>query len=56
MFRLKDGQYLTNEKGKVMSVDGGIDSENRNIIVHGAHGKLNQQWDIMYVDEWKGEP
>jgi hypothetical protein len=25
-------------------------------MVHSAHGKLNQQWDIMYVDEWKGEP
>jgi len=25
-------------------------------MVYPAHGKINQQWDIMYVDEWKGEP
>jgi hypothetical protein len=37
-------------------VQGGVDAENRNIMVYPAHGKINQQWDIMYVDEWKGEP
>jgi hypothetical protein len=37
-------------------VQGGVDGENKNIQVFTAHGKINQQWDIMYVDEWKGEP
>jgi hypothetical protein len=39
-----------------MDVHGGADQENRNIIAWSKHGKINQQWDIVYVDEWKGEP
>ena len=39
-----------------MDVQGGIDKENRNIMVYNKHGKLNQQWDIVYADEWKGDP
>jgi hypothetical protein len=53
MFSMK-GAFLTIEKeGKVLDVSGNIDAENRNIIVHAKHGGLNQQWDIVYVDEWK---
>jgi hypothetical protein len=37
-------------------VQGGVDGEQKNVIVHSAHGKINQQWDIVYVDQWKGEP
>jgi len=37
-------------------VSGNIDQENRNIEVHNKNGGLNQQWDIVYADEWKGEP
>jgi len=44
------------KNSKVLDVSGGVDGENRNIIVHAAHGRINQQWDIVYVDEWKGEP
>jgi hypothetical protein len=33
MFRVKDKHFITNEKGKVIAVDGGLDNENRNIIV-----------------------
>jgi hypothetical protein len=55
MFRLK-GQYVTNEKGKVLEVVGGIDAENRNIGVNNRNNKIHQQWDIVYVDQWKGEP
>jgi len=51
-----DGAYLVNEKGKVMDVDGGVDDEQRNIIVHNKHGKINQQWDIVYADEYPAEP
>jgi hypothetical protein len=39
-----------------LDVQGGVDAENRNIMVHAKHGKINQQFDIVYVDEWKGEP
>jgi hypothetical protein len=55
LFR-SQGAFVVNEKGKVLDVAGGVDSENRNIIVHPKHGKINQQWDIIYVDEWKGDP
>jgi hypothetical protein len=51
-----DNEFFVNEKGKVMDVDGGKDIENRNIIVWGKHGKINQQWDVIYVDEYPGEP
>jgi hypothetical protein len=55
MFRMK-GKFLTNEKGKVMDVSGNKDKENQNIIVYKRHGGRNQQWDVIYKDQWKGEP
>jgi hypothetical protein len=45
-----------NEKGKVLDVDGGVDAENRKIIVHQRHGKVNQRWQIIYADEYPDEP
>jgi hypothetical protein len=50
------GQFVVNEKGKVLDVSGAQDKENRNVIAYKKHGKINQQWDIVYADEWKGEP
>ena len=41
---------------KVMDVSGNSDTENRSIIMYKKHGGLNQQWDIVYADEWKGDP
>jgi hypothetical protein len=55
MFRMK-GAFLTNEKGKVMDIHGNKDEENRDIIVWKRHGGLNQQWDVIYANKWKGEP
>jgi hypothetical protein len=55
MFRI-DGAFLTNEKGKVVDVHGGIDAENRNVIVFTKLVKINQQWDIIYADKYPGEP
>jgi hypothetical protein len=55
MFSYKDA-FVTNEKGRVMDVSGGVDSENRNIIAHPLHKKINQQWDIIYVDERPKDP
>jgi hypothetical protein len=55
MFRMK-GRFLTNEKGKVMDVQGARDAENQNIIMWKRHGGLNQQWDIIYADQWKRDP
>jgi len=39
-----------------MDVSGGKDAEQTNIIMWNKHGKLNQQWDLIYADEFKGEP
>jgi hypothetical protein len=55
MFRFDKG-FIINEKGKAMDVSGGVDAENRNIIMYRKHGKLNQQWDIVYADEYPEEP
>jgi hypothetical protein len=46
--------YLVNFKNnKVMDVSGGRDAENQNILMWNKHGKVNQQWDLVFVDEWK---
>jgi hypothetical protein len=47
---------VVNEKGKVVEVVGKIDQENRNIGVNTHNKQIHQQWDIVYADEWKGEP
>jgi len=39
-----------------MDVSGAKDTENQNILIWGKHGKTNQQWDLVYADEWKGDP
>jgi len=55
MFRYQ-GHSLVNEHGKVMDINGNVDAENRNIEMHTKHGKINQQWDLIYVDEYPDEP
>jgi len=39
-----------------LDVHGGLDNENRNVIVWTKHGKINQQWDVIYADEYPDEP
>jgi hypothetical protein len=43
-----------NEKEKVLEVQSNIDAESRNIVManRGTKG-MNQQWTIVYVDEYK---
>jgi len=55
LFKL-EGSQIVNEKGKVWDVQGGVDGENKNVMVFNKHGKVNQQWDVIYVDEYKAEP
>ena len=59
MFRMKNGFLTIEKEGKVADISGGVDAENRNILVWNKHGKINQQWDIVYVEDWnepkKGE-
>jgi len=49
MFRYKDSMVV-NERGKVMAVDGGLDNENRNIVMEQRNGKVHQRWKVTYVD------
>jgi hypothetical protein len=55
MFR-QQGDFVINEKGKVIAVSGGLDDENRNIVMEQKNGKVHQRWKIVYVDEYKDEP
>jgi hypothetical protein len=49
LFRYEDG-FLVNEQGKVMDVQGQLDTEGRHIAMSKRDGKISQQWDIVYVD------
>jgi len=55
MWRMK-GNFLTNEHGKVLDIEGGKDWEGQQCIAWNKHGGLNQQFDIVYEDEWPDEP
>jgi hypothetical protein len=39
-----------------MDVSGSHDSENRQLLMHSFTGKKNQQFDLIYKKDWKGEP
>jgi len=51
-----EGGFVVNEKGKVLEVQSNIDAEQRNIVVGNKGTTMNQQWDIIYVDEYEKEP
>jgi hypothetical protein len=55
MFRYQGANFV-NDHGKVMDVQGSIDTENRNIQMNAKTGKISQQWDLIYVDEMPEEP
>jgi hypothetical protein len=57
MFRLEDEYIRSFNKEKYLNVQGATDTEGRHIQCNEKKsGKLHQQWDVAYVDEWKGEP
>lgn len=56
MFKYDDSQIVNIKQKLSMEVYQNRDSENQNIILTGSTGKMNQLWDIVYVDEFKGEP
>ena len=39
-----------------MEVESNRDAENQNIVMRRTTKKINQLWDIVYVDEWKPDP
>ena len=36
---------------KVLDVSGGKDEEGSKVIVYGNHGKVNQRWNVVYLDQ-----
>jgi hypothetical protein len=56
MFEMR-GNFLTNIKnGKVMDSAGYRDRQHNNIGVYKKHGKSNQQFEIVYADEFPATP
>jgi hypothetical protein len=55
LFRYQ-GASIVNERGKVLEVQGNVDTEQRNIVMGTQQNGIHQQWDVVYADEWKGEP
>lgn len=50
------GEFLVNEKGKVVEVEGNADVENQNVKVNTRNGQTGQKWSIMYVDQTPKDP
>jgi len=55
MFRYQD-EYFVNDHGKVLDISGSVDVENRNLQMVTKTGKINQQWDLIYADQYPEEP
>jgi hypothetical protein len=55
MFRYQD-HMIVNEKGKVVEVQGGLDNENRNLIMANKNGQVHQRWKVVYVSDYEKEP
>jgi hypothetical protein len=51
-----EGEFLINEKGKAVQVEGNTDVENQNVNVNVRNGQIGQKWSIMYVDQVPKEP
>jgi hypothetical protein len=48
---------IVNEQGWALSIQSNTDNENRHITANEkADSRLAQQWEVVYADEWKGEP
>jgi hypothetical protein len=45
-----------NERGKVMDVKDNRDVEQQNIQVWNKHSGLNQQWNLIFADEYPADP
>jgi hypothetical protein len=46
-----------NNKNTALSVQSNTDNENRHITVNeNPDDRIAQQWEVVYADEWKGEP
>jgi len=56
MFRVS-GSHILNERGTALSILNNQDTENKHITANEkADDRISQEWDVVYADEWKGEP
>jgi len=58
LFRVEGAYIRTFKKtvNKYLNVQGKTDSEGRHIQANeNKNGQIHQQWDVVYVDQWKGE-
>jgi len=39
-----------------MDVAGNLDNENQNVQIYNKNGKINQQWAVVYADQYPEEP
>jgi hypothetical protein len=51
-----EGEFVVNDKGKVLDVQNHDDVEGRYIFVWNRNDKMSQKWDIIYADEYPEEP
>jgi hypothetical protein len=52
-----EGTHIMMEKGWALSVQSNTDNENRHITANEKpDDRIAQQWEVVYADEWKGEP
>ena len=59
MFRVSGSQILNGLEGKVTAVSilNNQDIESKHITVNEkSDDRISQEWEIVYADEWKGEP
>jgi hypothetical protein len=49
----KEKMFINLSNNKVLDVSGGRDAEGQAVIVWGRHGKPNQKWRVLYVDQAK---
>jgi bacillopeptidase F (M6 metalloprotease family) len=51
LFKYKNNQFINWTNNKVLDVSGGKDEEGSKVIVYGNHGKVNQRWNVVYLDQ-----
>jgi hypothetical protein len=56
MFKYESPYMINGQNAKVLDVSGGKDNENANILMYKKHSGLNQQWDVIYADQYEKEP
>jgi hypothetical protein len=56
MFRYVNGNIVGVRDKRVFDVSNYSDTEGRRVGFYRRHNKSNQQWDIVYADEWKADP